>query len=289
MGLDKKNLIVRAASGCIYVALIVGAILLGFPATAILMLVFAIVAYFEFTTKIQKFYRFYPINHWLTAMDLLMILMMILGPCVTSSDQIGIICTSGAIFFLLRLISEIFIAGKNPMLSIGISLTSLFYIGVPLASLVVATRLMGAIPWFVVCTLAMIWINDTGAYIVGCTIGRHKLSPKISPNKSWEGFLGGLLFNVGAAFIYFYCFNLRYFVVDQVWPWILIGVGVTVFATVGDLFESMIKRSIGVKDFGTAIPGHGGVLDRIDSLLFVVPTVLINSIILISPEFLLDI
>lgn len=104
-----------------------------------------------------------------------------------------------------------------------------------------------------------IWSNDTGAYLAGSTFGKHKLFPSVSPNKSWEGFFGGLVASVLAAGLILG------------WGEAYYGVLIAVVATWGDLFESMVKRSVGVKDSGNILPGHGGILDRIDSLLFVLP------------------
>ena len=104
-----------------------------------------------------------------------------------------------------------------------------------------------------------IWVNDTGAYLAGSTLGKHKLFPSVSPKKSWEGFIGGLIASTVAAGLIL-GWELSYY-----------GVIISIVATWGDLFESMIKRSVGVKDSGNIIPGHGGILDRIDSLLFVLP------------------
>ena len=106
-----------------------------------------------------------------------------------------------------------------------------------------------------------IWANDTGAYLAGSTFGRHKLFPSVSPKKSWEGFFGGLIAAVIVSGLLLG------------WEQSYLGVFISIAATWGDLFESMIKRSVGVKDSGNIIPGHGGILDRIDSLLFTLPAV----------------
>ena len=113
-----------------------------------------------------------------------------------------------------------------------------------------------------------IWINDTGAYLVGSFIGKHKLYEKISPNKTWEGTLGGIALCIALSFV-----------VANIFPqlalkhWVVISVIVAVFGTLGDLVESMLKRMAGVKDSGKLMPGHGGVLDRFDSLFFATPFV----------------
>ena len=106
-----------------------------------------------------------------------------------------------------------------------------------------------------------IWANDTGAYLAGSSFGRPKLFPSVSPKKSWEGFFGGLIAAVIASGLLLG------------WEQSYLGVFISIAATWGDLFESMIKRSVGVKDSGNIIPGHGGILDRIDSLLFTLPAV----------------
>ena len=120
----------------------------------------------------------------------------------------------------------------------------------------------------------MIWLSDTGAFIVGSLLGRHKLFPRISPAKSWEGFFGGIIFVIASAFVMKYCFG-AYFTSTSLAALCGMGVTTAVFATWGDLVESLIKRTLGVKDSGNILPGHGGILDRIDSLLLVIPATLI--------------
>lgn len=274
MALDLKNLSVRTFSGAVYIGLLIGAIVLGTTAIAILMAVFAVLATYELEGNALKADN--P-DRWYVP--------WIVDAAALASLQLSVIFSpyhTHAWFFLafvcllcLRFIMQIFIPEGKPLKSIAIAALEVLYIGLPLYLLSVAVSFIHN-PWIVVCALAMIWINDTGAYLVGCSIGKHKMFPRLSPKKSWEGFFGGLLFNIGAAFIFFYCFHLDQFeFISNVQGWIFIGICVTVFATLGDLFESMLKRSLGIKDFGNIIPGHGGILDRIDSLLFVVPMVML--------------
>lgn len=116
----------------------------------------------------------------------------------------------------------------------------------------------------------LIWANDTFAYLVGSLIGKHKILPAISPKKSWEGFMGGFVATLLAAFIISLDFNR----LDLV-QWITLGMLISFFGAIGDFFESWLKRKAGVKDSGSLLPGHGGFLDRFDALLFCLPFVTI--------------
>lgn len=272
MALDLKNMAIRCTSGVIYIGLIIGAILIGSTGLAFLTSLFALGASYELEKQTLS-----KISTWQVtwSVDAMMLLCLTWFFSFVFMGLPVILLVFWCLFLAFRFIIQIFYSQPQPLKSISISLFSQFYIGLPLMGFC----FLGVIipnPWMLVCIIAMIWINDTGAYLVGCSVGRHKLIPRLSPNKSWEGFLGGLLFNIGAAFIFFYCFNLRdSFPISGVGHWIAIGIIVSLAATLGDLFESMIKRSLGIKDFGQIMPGHGGILDRIDSLLFVIPAVLI--------------
>ena len=117
---------------------------------------------------------------------------------------------------------------------------------------------------------------------MGMLLGRHRLFERISPKKSWEGVIGGIAFCVAGAYITHYWFD-ELFQVPDLATWVGLSVVVAVFSTFGDLVESLIKRTVGVKDSGHIMPGHGGILDRIDSLLLVAPAVLIY-LLLIAPK-----
>lgn len=116
--------------------------------------------------------------------------------------------------------------------------------------------------------LIMLWANDTGAYLTGRAFGRHKLFERHSPKKTWEGFIGGVLISAVAAFV------ISRFYTEMAWPqWVIMAVIIGTFGTMGDLVESMFKRSINVKDSGGILPGHGGLLDRFDGLFIAAPVV----------------
>jgi phosphatidate cytidylyltransferase len=119
----------------------------------------------------------------------------------------------------------------------------------------------------VLCVLAMVVLSDTGGYAAGVFFGRHPMAPSISPKKSWEGLAGSLIATgVGAAFLVHYVLHQPY------WHGAVLGVAVSAAAVVGDLAESLIKRDLGIKDMSDLLPGHGGVMDRLDSVVFAAPT-----------------
>jgi phosphatidate cytidylyltransferase len=115
----------------------------------------------------------------------------------------------------------------------------------------------------------ILWANDTGAYFIGKKFGKNKLYQQVSPNKTWEGLIGGVLLAVAVAILI-----SQYFTVTDMQHWIVVGLIVGVFGNLGDLFESHLKRNYHVKDSGSIIPGHGGVLDRFDGLLISLPVVI---------------
>ncbi|MEJ7636145.1 phosphatidate cytidylyltransferase [Aeromicrobium sp.] len=121
-------------------------------------------------------------------------------------------------------------------------------------------------PWRVVAFIVATIASDIGGYIAGVLFGKHPMAPTISPKKSWEGFTGSLIFGVGAGIV-----TITYALDGDWWVGIILGIAGVVFATLGDLSESLIKRDLGIKDMGDLLPGHGGLMDRLDSLIAVAP------------------
>ena len=147
------------------------------------------------------------------------------------------------------------------------AVTGCLYGGLGLAPLAALRAGPDGMAW-VIAALVITWANDTCAYFAGRAFGRHKLYPAVSPNKTWEGFAGGFLGSIGGLFI-----ARLVFPVLQPLDCILLGVAGGFFGPLGDLCESVLKRASGAKDSGFLIPGHGGVLDRVDALLFNAPVV----------------
>jgi phosphatidate cytidylyltransferase len=143
----------------------------------------------------------------------------------------------------------------------GVFALSLLYIAWPLGELSKWNEVL------VLFVFILTWSSDTFAYLAGKAFGRHKLFERVSPGKTWEGFAGGLLGTVLVAWIYVYVQDL-----DMRFVYIL-APAVHIAGTLGDLSESLLKRNLGVKDSGQVIPGHGGILDRLDAMLFIIPVV----------------
>ncbi|MDO9512616.1 MAG: phosphatidate cytidylyltransferase [Bacteroidales bacterium] len=173
--------------------------------------------------------------------------------------------------FLLMLISEIFRQDDPDFHSLFFTLFALMYVTIPIAMLNMLYAMGNAnlFPWELILGLfLMTWIYDTFAYIFGISFGKHKLFERVSPKKSWEGFWGGTLVTLGFAVVYSHWFESL-----NLWQWLLFAIIVIIFGTFGDLFESRLKRLAGIKDSGTILPGHGGLLDRFDAILFAAPAV----------------
>ena len=152
------------------------------------------------------------------------------------------------------------IAGK----SIGFWLFGLIYLGLSIGLMIWLNHTGQSYILYLI--LITVPASDIGAYLVGKSIGKHKLCPKISPNKTWEGFAGGCL----AVFIVLFVFTKKLYLIHQIPCLLIISIIITTLATLGDLFESWLKRRAGIKDSGNLLPGHGGLLDRVDSFTFVV-------------------
>jgi len=173
-------------------------------------------------------------------------------------------------FFILIAV-ELFRQPKPSWMQIAAGFSALIYIAIPFG-LMNSLFWIGSgninFPWILLALFILVWANDVFAYLVGSTIGKHKLYEKLSPKKSWEGSIGGFVFTLVFAWIFSrFASNLN------LTQWLWLGVIISIAANLGDLAESLLKRNAGVKDAGTLFPGHGGVLDRFDAVLFATPFV----------------
>ena len=181
----------------------------------------------------------------------------------------------GLAFLLLLLpamfICELYRRGENPASGIGTTIMGICYVALPL-SLMCYIPIVGSDtwnPWIMVAYIFIIWANDVFAYLVGMSVGRHRLCERLSPKKSWEGFFGGI---AGAVVMGIVAARM---LDGNMWVWAGLALVAAVSGVLGDLVESMFKRAAGVKDSGRLIPGHGGVLDRFDAMLLSAPFVFV--------------
>jgi phosphatidate cytidylyltransferase len=173
------------------------------------------------------------------------------------------------VLLVLLVLREVLLWPNNnhPFINIGATITGLLYVSLPMAMLSLIAFGSGHFePGRVFCLIFFVWAADTGAYFAGKNFGKHKLAPRISPGKTWEGWAGGALLTLAVGWA------AGYFLPDIPLSHRLVAAGVVaVFGPLGDLAESMLKRIAGVKDSGTFLPGHGGLLDRFDAFLLVLP------------------
>ncbi|MGN1246013.1 MAG: phosphatidate cytidylyltransferase [Muribaculaceae bacterium] len=269
-----KKLITRAISGSIYVALIVGALLSGCPwAFLTLFALFSILG-------VNEFHNLININRLMGDSHRMMRIIDIVGATAIFTavhlscryEALGnIVLIALLAYFILRMVAQLYARPANHLHCLAQSMLAIMYVALPLSVLNLIYFDYGAT--VLLAAFIFIWLNDTGAYCVGCLFGRHRLFERISPKKSWEGFWGGMAFCIASAWLLHW---LDFF--PQGWSFAAVvgfAIVTSVFATWGDLCESLIKRTLGVKDSGNIMPGHGGILDRIDSLLLVAPATLL--------------
>lgn len=182
-------------------------------------------------------------------------------------NTIGLMTVALGLLVCLLFCLELWLAATRPFAQIGHYLVGVFYVVLPFILLVSMSCIGNTYhPNRVFGLLWLVWTNDTLAYLVGSRMGKTKLFERISPKKTWEGTLGGIAGTILMAW------GIGQFLPDfQPTQWLALGVVVSIFGTIGDLVESMLKRSAGVKDSGRLFPGHGGFLDRFDAFLFMLP------------------
>lgn len=258
-----KTLLTRTITGIVYAAVMIFAfytneypyVVIGLAA---LLQYFCTKELFSISKKLFPEHDF-PIIHLITAILsnlLLFAVIIILEPIIAF-----VLCA-----LPIFLMTQIVLSKKKIIPSIVTIIISNLYIGIPI-SLMFALKFLN--PILPLAVLFMIWINDTMAYLTGSLIGKTPLSP-ISPKKTIEGTSGGVIFTMLFAILFGIYYPDKFF---PIWAWMVLGLIVGIFGNIGDLFESYLKRKAGIKDSGNILPGHGGMLDRLDSLLFVFPIV----------------
>lgn len=267
-----SKIVKRSITGTIYVALLVLAITVGDIFFTFVFGLILILGILELSNLLSQKERQLPL---FTALDIVGGLSLFLTSYLANEYPGAVnplLCYLP--YILVRSVAQLYVKNSNAIISLAISAFTQIYIALPI-SLLNSIYFDYGTPYLLLICLIFIWINDTGAFCVGSMIGKHKLFTRISPKKTWEGFFGGLIFNIAAAIAFSELLCPEIAESFSTAGWIAFAAIVTVFSTWGDLIESLIKRSAGVKDSGTILPGHGGVLDRIDSLLLVAPASLI--------------
>lgn len=271
----QKNLITRSITGILFVAIMVTSFLQSVNMIVVFTLITGL-ATWEFTGLVNE-YKHVNVNRLITTVAGVYFFLAVAG--VNS----GAIQTNAVFVPYLLTIIYLFISGLYTKSSDSVNdwaytMLSQMYIALPLSTInVIAFRQAadGLNYYYYLLPLSIfifLWTNDTGAYCTGSLFGKHKLFPRISPAKSWEGSIGGgLLVLIVASVMYYIESQGENLSGLNLIEWLGLGLVVVVFGTLGDLVESLLKRTLGIKDSGNILPGHGGILDRFDSSLMAIP------------------
>ena len=276
-----KNFLIRTASGAVMLIVVLGAMLLSKWSFMALMTAIAIGGMWEFYRFAEKAgYNPMKVLGIFTGIMLLCtgvaaMLFFDLGGDSASAPLLLIAAASTLVLIVpLMFICELYRKSATPIANIATSLLGALYVAFPMALLLIVPMLLGVgkwNPWIMIFYIFIIWANDVFAYLFGITLGRHRLFERISPKKSWEGFFGGLLGAMAMGWV------AATILEASVPMWVGLALVAAISGVFGDLVESLMKRSVDVKDSGNIIPGHGGWLDRFDALILSAPFVFIYA------------
>lgn len=280
-----KNFIVRAITGVLFVLVM----LTCFLKPQAMVLLFALItgmSVWEFTGLVND-REGIQVNRFICTAAGVFLFFAVSGFCSDLTPSSVFIPYLLTIIYLF--ISGLFTRNEDPVLDWAYAMMSQMYIALPLSCIsVLAFRAMptGEVTYNMLLPVSIfifLWMNDTGAYCTGSLIGKHKLFPRVSPGKSWEGSVGGAIIVVFFACLMSWVDETHLLEsfgataetgLSQL-EWIGLGIVVVIFGTLGDLVESLFKRTLGVKDSGNVLPGHGGMLDRFDSSLMAIPAAVV--------------
>lgn len=258
-----KELSIRAISGIIYVLLLIGSLYYQ-TGLVIVLAVFGILCLVEFSKLIK-------LNSIIQYVLFILLYTAFWYVCLwsnlTKSNEIIQILLVVTIFVNLLLIKDLFTENNIPLFESKRFILTTFYLTSGFIFLLLIANYKNSFtPLLLLGAFILVWVNDSAAYLIGKNFGKQKLFPRVSPKKTVEGFLGGLFFAcISSYFIFTFTETL------SSTSWLILAIIVSVMGTFGDLIESKFKRQAGVKDSGVIMPGHGGLLDRLDSLIFASP------------------
>ncbi|MDR1402863.1 MAG: phosphatidate cytidylyltransferase [Tannerellaceae bacterium] len=264
-----KNLVVRALAGAIFVVIIVSGIYIHpYVFLSVFSLVIALTLW-EFSGLLIQYKNALPER----LIDISGGVYLFFSTFVYVNELSGKEIFLPYLFFLMYIfIAEFYRKDSNPINNWAYTLLGQIYCAGSFSLLnciIFTPAVSGGVvftPLFAFVLFAFVWLNDTSAYLVGSTMGKRRLFERISPKKSWEGFWGGLIVVLLSSQLF------AYYIPDLSWyNWLGLSATVVLFATWGDLVESLLKRTLTIKDSGHLIPGHGGMLDRLDSVLMAIP------------------
>ena len=256
--------ITRSLSGIVYILLLIAATLYSPISFIALFGIFLFIAVNEFS-RLANLDKAIPLI--IAAAGFILF-----GPFFNNQAYVNLLLDAAALFISISLLIELFKKGPAlPRDKTGRLVRLIGYVVIPFMLIIKLPFIsprnnFDQSKYVIIGMFIIIWANDTFAYVVGKSIGKRKLFERISPKKTVEGFVGGMLFSLAGAYI----IGLYYPILTP-WQWMFFAAILVVFGTLGDLVESKLKRTAGVKDSGTIMPGHGGILDRLDSILFAIP------------------
>ncbi len=276
-----KNLLVRTVSGVVLLLVVVGALLWSKWSVGALFAVIMLGGLVEFYRLCRK-KGVEPMSSVGVATSLAIFglaFAVFLQWGTPATDLTGRIVLGALLYTMLivptTFVCELWRKSPTPIANIATTFMGIIYVALPMAMVLFIPQLLVG-KWSGLAMLAfisIIWVNDIFAYLVGVTLGKHRLCERISPKKSWEGFFGGLIGAVGAAVLFGYLFGGNLLI------WGGLGLVTALAGVAGDLVESLMKREVDVKDSGKMMPGHGGFLDRFDALYLAVPFALFYLIV----------
>ncbi len=271
-----NNFIVRTITGIIFVV----AIVVSFLNPLAMIFLFSLVTgmtVWEFAGLVNERENVH-INQFITSVaGVLLFLAMAVHARGLDTLNLAFVPWLATIIYLL--VSELYLKATDPIANWAYTMMTQLYIALPFSLLnVLAFQFTNCdLPWLLpLSVFIFLWVNDSGAYCCGSLLGKHKLFPRISPGKSWEGSIGGGVFVLLAAWLISFITTQKGITTNlTTLQWMGMGLVVAVFGTWGDLIESLFKRTLGIKDSGNILPGHGGMLDRFDSSLLAIPAIVV--------------